>query len=63
VPSNLSRAPAGATPASGGPDSSICPPGSTVTALPGATFPTHGRDRLNALPGNGVSDVVEVDQM
>ena len=25
--------------------------------------PDHGRDRLDASPGNGVSDVVEVDQM
>jgi hypothetical protein len=26
-------------------------------------LPGHGRDGLNALPANGVSDVVEVDQM
>jgi hypothetical protein len=61
VPWCLSRATAGEAPVSGGPGSSICPPGSTVTAVPGAAFPDHGRDGLDAFPGNGARDVVEVD--
>ena len=63
VLSYLSRATAGPTPASGGPGSSICPPGSTVTAVPDATLPTAAAIASTRSPGNRVSDVVKVGQL
>ena len=59
-------------PSAGRPPGRLRLPGSQRTRVPAGLhghrgarrdLPDHGRDRLNASPGNRVGDVVEVDQM